>query len=126
MIALIDDHREAYGVEPICRALPEAPSTYYKCSAQRQDPTRLLVRAQQDVALKPEMAHVFARSVVRAAFWRHMMGEGFTTARCMVSRLRREMGLLGVLRGKPVRTTISDKAPPCPLDHVNRQFTRHV
>src|SRR4051794_41848348 len=32
------------------------------------------------------------------------------------------MGLQGVIRGKPVKTTISDKAAPCPLDHVNRQF----
>jgi putative transposase len=38
------------------------------------------------------------------------------------ARLMREMGLAGVIRGKPVRTTISDKAAPCPLDHVNRQF----
>ena len=43
-------------------------------------------------------------------------------ARCTVSRLMREMGLQGVIRGKSVKTTISDKAAPCPLDHVNRQF----
>ena len=34
----------------------------------------------------------------------------------------RDMGLQGAIRGKPVRTTVSDKAAPCPLDHVNRQF----
>jgi transposase InsO family protein len=33
----------------------------------------------------------------------------------------REMGLAGAIRGKPVRTTISDKAAPCPLDRVNSQ-----
>jgi len=32
------------------------------------------------------------------------------------------LGLQGVIRGKPVRTTISDKAAPCPLDYVNRQL----
>jgi putative transposase len=32
------------------------------------------------------------------------------------------MGLQGVIRGRPVRTTIGDKTAPCPLDHVNRQF----
>jgi len=48
--------------------------------------------------------------------------EGFAVARCTVERLMREMGLAGVIRGKPVRTTVSDKAAPCPLDHVNRQF----
>jgi transposase InsO family protein len=43
-------------------------------------------------------------------------------ARCTVTRLMRDMGLQGAIRGKPLRTTISDKAAPCPLDHVNRQF----
>src|SRR3546814_17791898 len=42
--------------------------------------------------------------------------------RCTVERLMRELGLQGVIRGKPVKTTISDKAAPCPLDQVNRQF----
>src|SRR3546814_15538780 len=51
-----------------------------------------------------------------------MMREGFQIARCTVERLMREMGLAGVIRGKPVRTTISDKAAPCPPDHVNRRF----
>jgi transposase InsO family protein len=51
-----------------------------------------------------------------------MQREGFDVARCTVQRLMRELGLQGVIRGKPVRTTISDKAAPCPLDHVNRQF----
>ena len=44
-------------------------------------------------------------------------------ARCTVSRLMRDMGLQGVIRGKSVKTRIRDKAAPCPLDHVNRQFT---
>ena len=54
--------------------------------------------------------------------WRQMMRESFPIARCTVERLMREMGLAGVIRGRPVRTTISDKAAPCPRDHVNRQF----
>jgi hypothetical protein len=125
MIAFIDDHRDAYGVEPICRVLPIAPSTYHERVAQRQDPTRLSARAQRDVALKPEVARVFAENFavygVRKV-WRQMVREGFPVARCTVQRLMREMGLAGVIRGKPVRTTISDKAAPCPLDHVNRRF----
>ncbi|QXT38004.1 IS3 family transposase (plasmid) [Sphingomonas sanguinis] len=125
MIAFIDDHRKAYGVEPICRVLPIAPSTYFERVAQRRDPTRLSVRAQQDVALKPEIARVFAENFavygVRKV-WRQMMLEGFPVARCTVARLMRDMGLAGVIRGKPVRTTISDRAAPCPLDHVNRKF----
>ena len=125
MIAFIDDHRDAYGVEPICRVLPIAPSTYHERVAQRRDPTRLSARARQDTVLKPEIARVFAENFavygVRKV-WRQMMREGFPIARCSVARLMREMGLAGVIRGKPVRTTISDKAAPCPLDHVNRQF----
>jgi len=125
MIAFIDDHRDAYGVEPICRVLPIAPSTYHERVAQRQDPTRLSARARHDVALKPEIARVFAENFavygVRKV-WRHMIRESVPVARCTVARLMREMGLAGVIRGKPVRTTISDKAAPRPLDHVNRQF----
>ena len=125
MIGFIDEHREAYGVEPICKVLPIAPSTYHERIARRQDPTRLSARAQRDQALKPEIARVFAENFavygVRKV-WRQMMREGFSIARCTVDRLMREMGLHGVIRGKPVRTTISDKAAPCPLDHVNRKF----
>jgi transposase InsO family protein len=54
--------------------------------------------------------------------WRQLKRDGHDQARCTVARLMRGMGLQGVIRGKPVRTTISDKAAPCPLDHVNRQF----
>lgn len=125
MIAFIDDHREAYGVEPICRVLPIAPSSYFERIAQRKDPARLSARAKRDLELKPEVARVFAENYevygVRKV-WRQMRREGITVARCTVERLMRGLGLQGVIRGKPVRTTVSDKAAPCPLDHVNRQF----
>ena len=125
MIAFIDEHRGVYGVEPICRVLPVAPSTYHEHVVQRRDPSRLSGRAQRDEALKPEVMRVFAENFsvygVRKV-WRQMQREGFDVARCTVQRLMRELGLQGVIRGKPVRTTISDKAAPCPLDHVNRQF----
>ena len=125
MIAFIDEHRGHYGVEPICRVLPVAPSTYHEHVTQRRDPSRLSARAQRDEALKPEVMRVFAENFsvygVRKV-WRQMQREGFDVARCTVQRLMRELGLQGVIRGKPVRTTISDKAAPCPLDHVNRQF----
>lgn len=125
MIAFIDEHRGHYGVEPICRVLPVAPSTYHEHVAQRRDCSRLSARAQRDDALKPEVMRVFAENFgvygVRKV-WRQMQREGFDVARCTVQRLMGELGLQGVIRGKPVRTTISDKAAPCPLDHVNRQF----
>jgi hypothetical protein len=124
-LRVVDDHRQAYGVEPICKVLPIAPSTYREHVAQRRDRAKLSARAQRDLKLKPEIARVFAENFavygVRKV-WRQMMREGFPVARCTVARLMREMGLAGVIRGKPVRTTVSDKAAPCPLDHVNRQF----
>jgi len=125
MIAFIDEHREVYGVEPICRVLPIAPSTYRERVAQRQDPARLSVRARRDGELKPEIMRVFAENFgvygVRKV-WRQMKREGFDIARCTVERLMHDLGLQGVIRGKLARTTISDKAAPCPLDQVNRQF----
>jgi transposase InsO family protein len=125
MIGFIDAHREVYGVEPICKVLPIAPSTYRVQAARRCDPAKLPARAQRDAALMPEIARVFEENFrvygVRKV-WRQLKREGHDLARCTVVRLMRSMGLQGVIRGKPVRTTISDKAAPCPLDHVNRQF----
>jgi transposase InsO family protein len=93
--------------------------------AKRADPEKLSDRAKTDLAWKPEIARVFTENFevygVRKV-WRQMRREGFDVARCTVERLMREMGLHGVIRGKSLRTTISDKAAPCPLDHVNRQF----
>jgi len=125
MIAFIDDHRQVYGVEPICKVLPIAPSTYHAHIAKRADPEKLSARTKQDIILQPDIARVFAENFevygVRKV-WRQLGREGLNTARCTVERLMRHMGLAGVIRGKPVRTTVQDKAAPCPLDHVNRQF----
>ena len=125
MIAFIDDHRAAYGVEPICKVLPIAPSTYHAHIAQRVDASKRSARAQRDADLKIEVQRVFAENFgvygVRKV-WRQLRREGFMVARCTVERLMASLGLQGAIRGKPVRTTISDKAVPCPLDHVNRQF----
>jgi putative transposase len=125
MIAFIDDHRDAYGVEPICKVLPIAPSTYHAHVARRIDAGKCSVRARRDAALKIEVRRVFAENFgVYGArkVWRQLRREGFAVARCTVERLMASLGLRGVIRGKPVRTTISDKAAPCPLDHVNRVF----
>ena len=125
MIAFIDDHRGAYGVEPICKVLPIAPSTYYAHVARRLDPSKCSARALRDEVLRPEIERVFAENFeVYGArkVWRQMMREGFDVARCTVERLMQSMGLAGVIRGKSVRTTISDKSAPCPLDRVNRVF----
>jgi transposase InsO family protein len=86
---------------------------------------KLSARAKRDAALKPEIARVFAENFAvygARKVWRQLQREGEEAARCTVERLMRALGLEGVIRGKPVRTTISDKAAPCPLDHVHRQF----
>ena len=125
MIAFIDHHRAAYGVEPICRMLPIAPSTYYEHVARRADPSKLPDRAKRDAELCGQIRRVWDTNFrvygVRKV-WRQLRREGTLVARCTVERLMRAMGLRGVVRGKTVRTTLSDKAAPCPLDRVNRDF----
>jgi putative transposase len=125
MIAFIDAHREALGVEPICKVLPIAPSTYRSHAALRRDPVKGSARARRDAALREKIRRVFddnfqvygARKV-----WRQLNREGENVARCTVARLMKAMGLRGAVRGKPVKTTVSDRSAPCPLDKVNRQF----
>jgi transposase InsO family protein len=125
MIAFIDEHRAVYGVEPICRVLPIAPSTYYAHAARRADPGKRPARSRSDAALAVEIRRVFAENFcvygVRKV-WRQLGREGIRVARCTVARLMRAMGLQGAVRGKMVRTTIPDPAAACPLDRVNRQF----
>jgi transposase InsO family protein len=125
MVDFIEAHRDAHGVEPICAVLPIAPSTYYDHLAKRADPSRLSDRARHDEALRPEIRRVFEENWrvygVRKV-WRQLAREGFGVARCTVARLMKDMGIQGIIRGKPHRTTVPDKKVPCPLDKVNRQF----
>ena len=125
MVGFIDAHRDAHGVEPICDVLPIALSTYYDHLAKRADPSRLSDRARQDEALRPEILRVFEENWrvygVRKV-WRQLGREGFDVARCTVARLMKSMGIQGIIRGKPHRTTIPDRKAPSPLDRVNRQF----
>ena len=72
-----------------------------------------LITRPAGLALKPEIARVFAENFAVygvCKVWRQMRREGHGIARCTVERLMRELGLTGVIRGKPVRTTISDKS----------------
>jgi putative transposase len=125
MIGFIDDHRGVYGVEPICKVLPIAPSTYHAHAARRADPARLPARARRDLVLTADIQLVFDANFgvygVRKV-WRQLGREGKKVARCTVARLMRRMGLQGVVRGRKVRTTVSNPAVVCPLDRVNRQF----
>ena len=125
MIAFIDDHRGAYGVEPICKVLPIAPSTYRAHAARHADPAKQPSRAKLDLVLTADIQRVFdANFGVYGArkVWRQLGREGQDVARCTVARLMRRMGLQGAVRGREVRTTVSNPAAPYPLDRVNRQF----
>ena len=121
----IDQHRDAYGVEPICKVLRIAPSGYWRHAAQQRDPSRVPAHAQRDAMLIPEIQRVWhANRQVYGAdkVWRQLNREGIRVARCTVERLMKPLGLEGVRRGKVVRTTVPDHAAPCPLDRVHRPF----
>ena len=96
MIAFIDAHREVYGVEPICRMLPIAPSTYYEHAARRTDPNRLPPRARRDARLRPEIRRVWEENFqvygVRKV-WRQLRREGIEIARCTTARHMKQMEL---------------------------------
>jgi len=126
MTAFIDDHRNTYGVEPICSVLPIAPSTYYEHKARQTDPSRLPERARRDAVLMTEVERVWHenRQVYGARkIWRQLLREDFAVARCTVERLMRRMGLRGIVRGRKVRTTIPDEVAARPADLVERDFT---
>jgi putative transposase len=121
MIAYIDANRDRFGVEPICQVLPIAPSSYYQHRQRRPS-----ARAVRDTALKAEIRRVHednfgvygARKV-----WRQLHREGISVARCTVERLMRELGLQGVRRGRPHRTTTPEAAAARPADLVERDFS---
>ena len=125
MIRFVDAYRDDHGVEPICRVLEIAPSTYHAHARRRSQPETASRRVRRDVELTQEIRRVFDENFqvygVRKV-WRQLRREGFDVARCTVARLMKKMALQGVIRGRRVRTTVADTAAPCPLDHVNRQF----
>jgi putative transposase len=121
MTRYIDTHRDRFGVEPICRALQVAPSSYY---AARCRP--LSARASSDAELAPKILKVFNdnyRVYGARKLWRQLRREGELVGRDRVARLMRTLGIAGAVRGKPRRTTIPDPAAARAPDLVNRQFT---
>ena len=126
MVSFIEEHREVYGVEPICAMMPIAPSTYYEHQARQADPTRGPARAQRDAALTPEIQRVWDENFqvygVKKV-WKQLNREGVPVARCTVARLMRDLGLEGAVRGRKFTTTVADDAAARPLDLVDRDFT---
>jgi putative transposase len=106
--------------------LQVAPSAYRRRVARRRNPELRSARDKRDVVLLPEIERVWhANQQVYGAVkvWKQLKREGIGMARCTVERLMRRLGLRGVVRGKAVRTTLSNPAATCPLDRVKRQFT---
>ncbi|ETF03007.1 transposase IS401 [Advenella kashmirensis W13003] len=125
MNAYIDQHRDLYGVEPVCKVLQVAPSAYRRYAARCRDPLLRSQRAQKDQEQMVQIHRVWEQNFrVYGArkVWRQMNREGTRVARCTVERLMRQLGIQGVRRGKRVRTTVAGRAPACPLDLVKRRF----
>ncbi len=127
MALFVEDRQAEHGVEPICKELPIAPSTYYEHKVREADPSRLPRRAQRDAKLREAIERIWkdnfgvygARKV-----WRALKREGEDVARCTVERLMGEMGLEGAVRGRKYkRTTIVDEAAARPADLVCRNVT---
>jgi transposase InsO family protein len=126
MVALIDAHRNEYGVEPICAQLQIAPSVYYEQRARQADRAKCPPRLHRDGYLSPEIERVYRENFgVYGArkVWLQLRREGVTVARCTVERLMKAQGLQGVRRGKRVWTTVPDDTADRPRDLVERQFT---
>lgn len=125
MKAFIDEHRGAYGVEPICKVMQIAPSTYWLHAQRRSNPHLRAARAQRDDVLSDQVHRVWQGNLqvygVRKV-WRQLQREGVPVARCTVARLMRRLGIEGVVRGKKVRTTFPDPMAPSLGDKVCRQF----
>jgi putative transposase len=126
-VAFVDEHREVFGVEPICRVLSQhgvkiAPSTYYE--ARSRAPSRRAVRDAEVVALIARArANRFACRFGARKMWLHLRRGGHDVARCTVERLMTQRGWRGATRGSRVRTTIPAPADPRPADLVDRDFT---
>ena len=125
MVAFIDEHRKSYGVEPICKILPIAPSTYYEWKCRERDPSLLPARILRDAEISRHIERVWeeSRKIYGARkVWQQLLKEGIGVARCTVERLMRQNGFAGAVRGgrKP-RTTVSEEAYR-PGDLVRRNF----
>jgi putative transposase len=121
----VDQHRDTFGVEPLCKVLQIAPSGYRRHAAVQRNPDLRCARQQRDAELVPEVQRVWTANLeVYGAdkVWRQLNREDIEVARCTVERLMNRLGIQGVRRGKVVKTTQPNPAAVCPLDKVNRQF----
>jgi transposase InsO family protein len=126
MVSFIDQHRDAYGVEPICAQLPIAPATYYEHKAREADPERVPARTRRDRELTVEIRRVWEenfRVYGARKVWRQLKREQIEAARCTVERLMSRLGIQGAVRGATFKTTVADGVAARPADLVQRRFT---
>lgn len=125
MVSYIDAHRDAFGVDPICKVLPIAPSTYYDIKAKERTPALRCARAARDEFVQGEIQRVWGENFCvygARKVWRQLNREGIGTARCTTERLMKKLGIQGVVRGRRVKTTLPCGLAERPLDRVNRDF----
>ena len=95
----MEAHTDAFGVEPMCRVLQIAPSTWYEHTRRKANPDRLPERAKRDAELSVHSRRVFAENFgvygVRKV-WRQLTREGLGVARCTVARLMKAMACKGL------------------------------
>ncbi len=121
IVAFIDEHKAEFGVEPICRDLQVAPSSYYAHRARAPSARSVSDAATTAVitAVHADNYGVYGARKVHAELSR----QGHPVARCTVQRLMRAAGLRGISRAKGPRTTIPGTGPDTRPDLVNRSFT---
>lgn len=115
MVAFIDHHRTTYGVAPICRIVPIAPSTYFRRKAEQLDFTKRSARVIRDEVLQAIIARIFrGHDQVYGAHkvWKQMGREGLHEARCRVRRVMRDSGSAVSSAGAPGRPRPSRIRPP--------------
>ena len=96
MIQFIDDHKNNYGVELICRVLPIAPSTYHSAKDLEDCPEKRSLRSQHDDYYLSEIKRIWQDSKCRYGarkVWQQMKADGLKVARCTVERLMKQYGL---------------------------------
>ena len=129
MVSFIDDHRDAYGVEPICAELPIASSTYYEQKAREADPSPLPPRVRRDSVLEGEIRRVWEDNFrvygVRKV-WRQFNREHIPIAKCTTERLMRKLAIQGVVRGRSCRTTVPDNDAARRIDSLKPSESREI
>jgi transposase InsO family protein len=127
MVSFVDAHRDEHGVEPICKELPIAPSTYYEHKARQAHPERRPARARRDAELCGHIQRVWRENFCvygAKKTWRQLNRERVYAARCTVERLMKRLGLRGAVRNRAFKTTtVPDLAAPRPADLVQRRFS---